>query len=402
MATTAEDLRRWIDALPDPAWLAEQRRAALRLDAQTDLPRWDRTDVSALDLAAYAPRAGRVSIALPAAARAQGVICEPIDRLAQTQPDLVRRYLGRVVPADAGKFEARNAAAHQGCLLHVPDGVAVREPVEIVYRLDGAPDGQFHPRTVIGLGRTAECNVVHRAEGGPDDAGGALVTAVVEADLGDGAQLRFVDVQDWGSGVRAFTTRQAELGRDARVHWLIGELGGRLVRSGTTTVLRGMGAEALSLLVFFASGAQHMDLLTTLRHHGARTEGHMLAKGVLSGRARAIYRGTSDIERGAKDSNSQQKENVLHLSGDVRSDAIPALYINENELQAGHAATTGKIDEEQMFYLASRGLPRREAERLIVQGFFDPILERIPLEAARQSIARLVDRKLDAAGAAAD
>ena len=401
MATTAQDLRQWIDQLPDPNWLIEARRRAAEIDAHTDLPRWDRTDISRLDLSTYVlPAGGDVAFHLPAGAREKGVVCGTIDELAAAQPELVRRYLGKVVSAEAGKFEARNAAAHQGCLLYVPDGVALNDPVEIVYRLGDQAAAQFHPRTVIALGRAAEVNVVQRQEGGPGatlppGAKGALVTGVVEADIADGAQLRFVEVQNWALGVQSFTTRQANLGRDARVHWLIGELGSGLCRSGTTTELREIGGEALSLLVFFGAGKQHMDLLATLRHHGQRTDGLMLAKGVLAGRARAIYRGTSDIERGAKDSNSQQKENVLHLSGDVRSDAIPALYINENQLQAGHAATTGKIDEEQMFYMASRGVPRREAERLIVQGFFTPLLERIPLESAREEITRLIDRKID-------
>ena len=396
MATTTGDLRQWIDALPDPAWLLDVRRRAADVEQQTTIPHWDRTDISRLDLSAYVlPAGGEVEFRLPTGAREKGVICGTISALASAEPELVRRYLGSVISPEAGKFEARNAAAHQGCLLYVPDGVSLSEPVEITYRLGPTAAAQFHPRTVIALGRTAEVNVVQREEGGPETGGGALVTGVVEADLGDGAQLRFVEVQNWSLGVQNFTARQANLGRDARVHWLIGEIGSGLCRSGTTTELGAIGGEALSLLVFFAAGKQHMDLLATLRHRGRRTDGLMLAKGVLAGRARAIYRGTSDIERGAKDSNSQQKENVLHLSGDVRSDAIPALFINENELQAGHAATTGKIDEEQMFYMASRGVPRREAERLIVHGFFAPLLERIPLESAREAIGHLVDRKID-------
>jgi Fe-S cluster assembly protein SufD len=396
--TATADLRQWIDTLPDPAWLREARRQAAEQEARTQLPRWDRTDISRLDLSAYVlPAAGSVEFRLPPGAEARGVVLGTIDRLAVERPDLVQRYLGRLVRPEAGKFEARNAAAHQGCLLYVPEGVTLAEPVEIVYRLQPVPAAQFHPRTVIALGRLAEVTVLQREEGGPEPGrGGALVTGVVEAEVADGAQLRFVEVQNWSEAVQSFVTREAAVGRDARVHWLIGELGSGLTRSGTTTVLRDSGGEALSLLVFFASGRQHMDLLTTLRHFGARTNGLMLARGVLSGHARAIYRGTSDIKHGAKDSNSQQKENVLHLSPHVRSEAIPALYINENQLQAGHAATTGKIDEEQMFYMATRGVPRREAERLIVYGFFEPLLERIAVEEARQAIRELIDRKIDA------
>lgn len=404
-------LTQWIDEQPGPGWLMERRREAAALDAGMRLPRWDRTDISALNLSAYAPPAGSaVEVRLPEEAAGTGIICGTLDEVAAREPELVQRYLGAVVPAAVGKFEARNLAAHQGCLLYVPDRVTLRAPIEIIYRLGSGASAQFHPRTVIALGRTAEIDVVQRLEGGPlrpaqhaaagVDGGGALVTEVVEARLDPGARLRLVDLQAWGEGVQAFASRRAELDRDATVHWLIAELGSGLTRSATATSLRGEGSEARSLLVFFGSGTQHMDMLATLQHWGRRTDGLMLAKGVLKDRARAVYRGTSDIKHAAKGSNSQQKENVLHLSPGVRSDAIPALYIDESELQAGHAATTGKLDPEQLFYMHARGLPQREAERLIIHGFFAPILERIPLPGPQAALAELIDRKLDGSGMA--
>jgi Fe-S cluster assembly protein SufD len=377
-----------------PAWLQEWRRGAAEAAEHLPVPRWDRTDAAALDGAAGAGRGGEWTAVVPPGAAERGVVVGPLEVLAEQRPDLVRRYLGHIVGPEAGRFEARNAAAHQGVLVYVPDGVALGAPVELSFQA-GADAAQFHPRVVLGLGRTAEATVVLRQEGGPEAAGGARATAVVEADIADGAHLRFVDIQNWAAGVRAYTAREARVGRDASVRWLIGELGGALLRSGTASDLAAPGGEALSLLVFFASGVQHMDLATLLRHTAPRTNGHMLAKGVLAGTARAIYRGTSDIERGAKDSNSQQKENVLHLDPGVRSDAIPALFINENQLQAGHAATTGKVDQEQLFYLASRGLPEREAMRLVVHGFFAPLLEQMPVEAARDRLEALIDHKID-------
>jgi Fe-S cluster assembly protein SufD len=379
-----------------PGWLADARRQAAARAQELPLPRWDRTDASALDPAAFGPAVeAMVSLQLPPGAEEQGVVAGPIGTCALREPDLVRRALGRLVPADAGRFEAANLAAHQGYFLYVPDRVALTAPVEIVYRLPALARGQFHARTVVSLGALAEANVVQRLEGGPASGGGMLATEVVEADVGAGAHLRFVTLQAWGEGVAAFAARRAELARDAGVQWLIGELGSGLSRAGTTTVLRGDGGEARALLVFFGSGSQHLDLAATLQHWGARTDGLMLTKGVLRDRARAIYRGTSDIRHAAKGSNSQQKENVLHLSPGVRSDAIPALYIDESELQAGHAATTGKVDPEQLFYMHARGIPQREAERLIVHGFFAPLVERVPLAEARAALERLIDRKLD-------
>jgi Fe-S cluster assembly protein SufD len=393
----ATGLAPWIGGLAEPDWLLELRRQAAEAEAAQPLPRWDRTDVSGLHLAAFAsPARGGVRVAVPEEARAAGVVAGPLAEVASAHPDLVRRHLGRLVDASAGKFEARNLAAHEGVLVYVPDRVAVPRPLEVTYRAPAAAGAQYHPRTVVVLGRSAELGLVQRLEGGPGEGEGeALVTEVVEAWLEEDAHLRFVDLQAWGEGVRAFANRRAELARAASVEWLVGELGAALTRAGTTTVLRGEGSEARSLLVFFASGRQHMDVLATLHHLGRRTDGLILARGVLKDQARTVYRGTSDIERDAKGSNSQQKENTLHLTPGVRSEAIPALYIDENELSAGHAATTGKIDPEQMFYLRSRGLPEREAERLIVHGFFAPLLSEVRLAEAREAVAELIDRKLD-------
>lgn len=389
------DLDAWVGTLHEPDWLRQSRRQAAAVERSMQWPHWDRTESSAFALALSGhPLTGGLTLKLPPELKDAGVILLPLGEAATRYPDLVREHLGHQIPAEASKLEATNRAAMAGCLLVVPEGVTSSAPVEIVYQLSDAPGAQLHPRTVIALGRTAEVNVIQRCHGGTAS-DQALVTAVVEADIADGAQLRFVDLQNWGAGVRAFTSRQAELGRDSRIQWLMGELGGAVLRAGTTTILRGIGGEAQSLMVFFASGRQHMDLMTSLVHHGPRTNGLMLAKGVLSGHARTVYRGISDIKRGAKDSNSQQKEQSLHLTDGVRSDAIPALYIDENELQAGHAATTGKVDPEHLFYLRSRGLPLREAERLIVQGFFAPLLERIPMEDVRREITALVDAKID-------
>ena len=394
MVSTTPELESFIARLDDPDWLLASRRAAAAIEATSGAPRWDRTDASRLEPAAFALRGGgSVSLRLPEAARGQGVLAAELGELARREPQRVQAHLGRVVPASAGRHEARNLAAHHGCLVHVPAGVVVAEPIEVTYRLDG---GQFHPRTVVVLERGAEATVLQRVAGGPPaDGEPALVTAVVEAELADGARLRYIELQQWGEGVAAYATRQAVLGRDANVQWLLGEIGGGIVRASTTSVLVGAGSEALALLVFFAAGRQHLDLAATLLHHGEHTNGLLLAKGVLAGTARTVYRGISDIRRGAKGSDSQQKENTLHLGHGVRSDAIPALYIDENDLQAGHAATTGKVDPEQLFYLQSRGLPLREAERLIVHGFFAPLLERVPLESVRQELTALVDAKID-------
>ncbi len=389
-------MQKWIGAQREPAWLGVRRREAGTAEADLELPRWDRTDISGLDLAALRAPGGRIQVHLPPQAAQAGVVAGEVSTLGPEHQEVAAAEFGRLVPVATGKLEARNAALGRVVLVLVPPGVALEQPIELVYELPSDPGAQLHTRTLVLLGRGAEARLLQRTLGGTTRTRGqALASAVVEARVGDGAQLQFMELQSWADGVYAFGQRTAEVGRDARVHWLLAELGGGLVRSGTRSVLGAIGGGALSPVVFFASGAQHLDLLATMVHQGQRTDGLMLAKGVVSGHGRSVYRGTSEILRGAKGCNSQQKENMLHLSPHARSDAIPALFIKENEVQAGHAATTGKLDEEQLFYLASRGLPRREAERLVVQGFFAPLLERIPVPAVREALVDLVDRKID-------
>ncbi|HEX6971683.1 MAG TPA: SufD family Fe-S cluster assembly protein, partial [Limnochordia bacterium] len=210
----------------------------------------------------------------------------------------------------------------------------------------------------------------------------------------DGARVRYAAVQNLGQSTFNLTVRRAVLGRDASVEWVVGEFGSRTSRTATVSVLAGSGSESKSIMVFFGDGAQHLDLSVTMQHVGAFTTGEMLAKGAVGGRARVIYRGLTDIEHGAENASAFQRENTLILSKDARSDAIPGLEIDDNRVQAGHAATVGQVDELLLFYLMSRGLSRRVATKLIVDGFFDPIMQRVPLAAVKDELQRLIDGKM--------
>jgi len=146
--------------------------------------------------------------------------------------------------------------------------------------------------------------------------------------------------------------------------------------------------------VFFGEGEQHFDMGITMLHEGEHTASDMLTKGVLKDKGRMVYRGLTDIEHGARFASGFQRENTMLLSEEARSDAIPGLEIDETEVQAGHAATVGQIDRNHLFYLMSRGLPRAEAMRLIVEGFFDPVLARVPVEGVRAELYALIDGRM--------
>jgi Fe-S cluster assembly protein SufD len=381
-----------VTRVQEPAWRREQRGHAQRVFASTELPYWDRTEIRPFDPGRF----GGVTAPaydlpeLPAAARDRGALLCDLATAAAEHGDLLRRYLGRVIPAERGRFEALHLASlENGVFLYLPDGVEIDEPVAIACHVAEA-GALCAPHLLAVLGKGAAVSLVQRSEGG---AAGMLLPSV-EAVLGDAARLRLADVQNFAPDAIAYTVRRGTLGRDSTLEWVLGEMGCRVVRANTESVLEGTGGESRSLLVFFGSGSQHLDLGLTMSHTGARTNANMLTKGVLKDRARSVYRGTSDIESGAKNCNSQQSAKTLHLGGEVRSDSIPALFIDEYELSAGHAATVGKVDDEQLFYMKSRGLPEVEALRLIVEGFLTPLIAEIPIPAVREELQALIDRKL--------
>lgn len=403
-------IARWVEARQEPDWLRAWRGRASEAFERLPVPYLDRTDLRQFPVDGFAPplqRPAAVLRGLDAAAAGKGVIFAELEAAAREYPELVQRHLFSQIAPEQGKFEALHAAAWTGgCLLYVPAHVEVEGTLEVVYRVpaEGSP---FCPHTLLVLERGASASVVQQLESEQDPGGGAdgsgaadgsrpqaLVVGMVEAVVADGARLRFADLQNLATDACSYVGRKGTLARDAELRWIVGELGGRLSRSYTSSVLRGQGGNAESLLVFFASGRQHLDMTLEMVHHGAHTNGEMVARGALKDQARTVFRGVSDIKSGAKQSNSQQRENTLHLSDGVRSDAIPSLYIDEFELAAGHAATVGRVDETQLFYLKSRGLPEKEALRLIVHGFFAPLLAAVPLEGVREALVSLIEGKL--------
>ncbi|MBX6377723.1 MAG: SufD family Fe-S cluster assembly protein, partial [Clostridia bacterium] len=206
-----------------------------------------------------------------------------------------------------------------------------------------------------------------------------------------GARVRFCAVQQAGDGVYNFAQRAARVEGGGRVEWMLAEFGGRLTRSSFVSLLVGSGAASEARAVFLAGGRQHMDLVGQHVHCSDHTESDMTVRGVLGDRARSVFRGLIQIDKGARESSAHQREQTLLLSERARTDAIPSLIIDENAVRAGHAATTGPIDREQVFYMMSRGLTEQQATRLIVEGFFAPVVEGIPVDAVRKAVAERME-----------
>lgn len=385
----------------EPGWLTEKRLAAWRTYLETPLPGprdedWRRTPLAGVDLEGFDPAAeAGAEREIPPEAAAAGVVFTDLETAAREHPDLFRRhFMTELVPPGESKFTALHAALWRGgAFLHVPDGVRVEVPLRFALRAERQGLGVFDHVLVI-AGKESRVTLLQTLASAAADTP-ALHVGVVEIIAGAGAEVRFGSFQRWGAGAASFSVRRASIGRDARVDWVAGEFGGRLARAETRSLLLEEGGRSRTVLAYFGGGGQHLDVGAGAVHAAPGTESEILARGVLGGRARAVYRGLGHIHRGARGAVVHQTQRTLLLGREARSDSIPGLLIEENDVRAGHAAAAGPVDREQVFYLMSRGIPEAEARRLLIHGFFHPILDPLPLPALRHALEAEIDAKFD-------
>ncbi len=325
---------------------------------------------------------------------ARGVIFTDMDTAAREHADLVRPYfMTEAVPIDANKFSALHAAFWQGgAFLYVPRNVKVDLPLQAVIAGESAGVGNF-AHTLIVVEEGAEVTYVEdRVSLTAGD--GGFHSGVVEIYVKPGGRLTYINLQDWARDVWNFSTQRALLDRDSCLLWIAGNLGSRLTKTFARLELRGPGASSEMLGLLFADGTQHIDLDTYQNHVAPYCTSDLLYKGVLKDRARTVWRGMIWAHKDAQKTNAYQKNDNLILSDSARADSIPGLEIEANDLRCTHGATAGKIDPDHLFYLMSRGLSRKQAEHTIVEGFFEPLLARVPVESIRGRLERAIVEKL--------
>jgi Fe-S cluster assembly scaffold protein SufB len=250
-------------------------------------------------------------------------------------------------------------------------------------------------RTIIELGAGAKASVVEDLSGAPAAGGSqALFTASTEVVLGQGAELALASIQDLPASTVAFQHRHASIGEAAKLHWALAQLGGRLVRSRVDNVLVGDRSSVEQVEIVFGADEQLFDLTSYTRHVGRDTTGNLLSKGVLLDAARSYLKGMITIEKSARGTDSFLGEFGMNLSKKTRSVAIPSLEIDQPDCRrAMHSSSVGPIDETQLFYLESRGIPPDEARKFIVLGFLEPVVARVPVEAERDRLRELLEAK---------
>lgn len=327
--------------------------------------------------------AGSVRSELDAELERQGVIFADLATAEQRYPQILEKVLGQIVRPEEGKFAALAAAlAQTGILVYVPRGVQVEKPLHSIVWGSGV-NLAYVDHVLVYVDDGASLTYVHESASATETTGQAMHAGIVELLVGEGANLHFVELQSWGEHVWNFSHERAHVQRDGNLDWIFGAIGSRLTKNFSEIDLVGQGAVGRMSGFYFTDGEQHLDHDTQQNHFAPNTTSDLLFKGALRDRSRSVWQGMIYVAPDAQKTDGYQANRNLVLSPEARADSIPGLEILANDVRCTHGATVGKIDAEQVFYLRSRGIPYREAERLIVEGFFDPIMQRIPFEGVR-------------------
>ncbi len=390
------------EARPDEARPDAERGAGLALPQFKGRPGWEFTDISGLDLAAYAPvqaeepapaHGSLFELAEPEALPA-GVIVAPIAQALAEHGELVRRHLGSLVSGDDVFTLLNEAAAYRaGTFVYVPRGVVVQEPIAI-QTVQARAGTLLHGRTLIVLEEGAEAAVWEQYLSAAPELDGVF-NVVTELVLGAGSRLRYVCAQGLAENAWVFGAQRAEVGRDAALDWVALGFGAARGRVRMQTRLAGEGAEARVTGAYAPHGRQHVDFDTTQEHAAPHTTSDLAFRGVLTERATAVWRGNIIVDPGAQKTDAFQESRNLLISKRAHADAIPGLEIQANDVRCTHAAAVAQVDPEQLFYLRSRGLPESEARRLVIEGFLAALVERFEPGPVREHLADALDQRLE-------
>jgi Fe-S cluster assembly scaffold protein SufB len=338
---------------------------------------------------------GRVAgIVLSPAAEAAGIVLRPL----LDDVDAVRDLLdgGASIAADDKFGQLTRALWSQGVLVDVPAGVRLAKPIILRWAV-GVADRALLTRSLIRLGDDAEASIVEElvaSDGSAASTGQAYFAGTTEVTLGAGASLQVASLQELGDDTVAFQHRHAAIGEGATLQWALAQLGGRLVRSRVENRLVGDRSSVEQVEIVFGAEEQLFDLTSFTTHIGRDTTGDLLSKAALLEKARTYLKGLITIEKSAIGTDSFLGEFGMNLSKAARSVAIPSLEIDQPDCRrAMHSSSVGPVDENQLFYLESRGIPPDEARKFIVLGFLEPVVARVPLASAQTRLRELLEAK---------
>ena len=390
----------------DPEWLRKKRLEAWRLYESMDLPdpgdeEWRRTDVRAIPIEGLRPArfsAGPAAVPeLSQDLQTRGVILSGLNEAASQRDNIVREHLYRLVEPDEWKYVALNAAAwSEGVFLYVPKGVEVTIPVNYVHGIAGGGETTAFSRVLIVVEENSRLTFIDETSSEGEARG--LVSGAVEIFAGDGAKVEYYNINRWGRNVYNFNTVRARLGKDAQFLGVAVGLGSKLTKMRVDTLLPETGARVDLLGLTFGDGDQHFDYNTLQDHYGKHTQSELQFKSALTDSASLVWYGVTHIRPSAGGSAANQTSRNLLLSEHAKAAPIPILEIEAYDVEkCSHGATVGPVDENELFYLQSRAIPRDVAERMLVEGYFADVVARIPDARLRARIMGAVLEKMGGA-----
>lgn len=428
LALSASEVRSFSQSNNEPSWFAELRAAAIEKAAELPMPKPDKTNITKWNFTEFLQHTVESTpfnsldelsdevkdiidiegqenlyiqrnntpafIKISDELKAQGVIFTDILTAVREHGDLVQKYfMTEAVKVDEHKLTAYHAAlVNGGVFVYVPKNVVVEQPLQVVF-LNDNPDASLFNHVLVVADNNSAVTYVETYVSTVEQAKGQanLIEEVIAL---DNAQVTFGAVDVLAKGFTTYVNRRGNVKRDAKLDWALGLMNDSDTISESITHLVGDGSTANTRTVVVGRGDQKQNFTTEIRHWGKNSEGFILKHGVMKDAAQTIFNGIGKIEHGATKSNAEQESRVLMLSENARGDANPILLIDEDDVMAGHAASVGRVDPIQLYYLMSRGISKQEAERLVIHGFLAPVVTNIPIESVKKQLTKVIEGKV--------
>ncbi len=402
----------------EPASLLERRLAARDLMAQLRLPRMQRFNFrdwpliadqplewvsSDTDLEKIAPddevirvtQVGQttVKVHIPERLRAAGVVLTDIFTAARQYPEMFEKYFMSAIKTDENLLTAYHVAyLNAGLFLYVPKNVEIEKPIEAELVQDNTQDQPLVSHILVVADRGSKVKFIQHLTTVGDQANPANM--MIELIARDNSEIDFSSLDELGAQTHTYFKRRADIGRDAHVEWAVGLMNDGDTVGDMDSELLGEGGYANSKMIAVTTRKQEVGVNNRVTNHGKHTTGLINQRGVILENSELIFNGIGQIIHGAHGSKADQQNRVLIMSDQARGDANPILLIDENDVEAGHAASVGPVDPHQMYYLMSRGIPRKQAERIVIRGFLGAVLSAIPAADVRNKLVEILERKL--------
>lgn len=427
MALTEQDVRSYSEAKQEPNWFAEYRIRALGAAEELPMPTPDKTKIDNWNFTSFPVHAVEsetfASIAdLPEEVKAivtddqksvyiqrnntpaylqvsdeltaQGVIFTDIFTAIREHSELVKKYfMTDGVKTDEHKLASLNAALlNGGVFVYVPKNVELVEPIQVVFLHDDAQASLFNHTILVADTNSSVTYVENYLSTVPEAFG--IVNIISEVFAKDNSRITYGAVDVLAKGITTYVNRRGIANRNSRIEWALGLMNDGYTISENVTHLVGDGSYGDTKMVTVGRGNQKQNFTTKIIHWGKNSEGFILKHGVMKDEASSIFNGIGKIEHGATKSNAVQESRVLMLNEKARGDANPILLIDEDDVTAGHAASVGRVDPLQLYYLMSRGISKQNAERLVIHGFLAPVVNVLPIEGVKKQLTEVIERKV--------